>query len=160
MDQPAASTRPSVVAPPSDALEHELGVLVRRSRAWSARIAKEVHPDLEPGAYSILVRLSETGGERLTDMAAAFRVGKPTVSRQVTVLERLHLLSRTPDPTDARSHLLRLTPEGATRLGAARAARHDRFRDLMSTWPAQDVATLAGLLARFNELTGAAEPIE
>lgn len=150
-DQPGGPTRAEPDDPPTARLEVELGVLMRRARAYQARIARQVHPDLEAGAYSILVRLAETGGERLTDMAAAFGVGKPTVSRQVAVLEDLGLVRRTPDPRDARSQVLDLTPEGASRLEAARAARRTRFQELMSRWPEDDVATLARLLHRFNE---------
>lgn len=137
---------------PVERLEAEVGVLLRRARRFSAQIARDVHPDLEPGAYSILVRLSGTGGERLTDVAAAFGVGKPTVSRQVAVLEQLRLLDRSPDPLDARAQVLRLTPEGAQRLDRARTARRQRFRELLQQWPEDDVTALADLLHRFNDL--------
>lgn len=143
----AAGTPPH----PTERLEVELDVLMRRARAYQGRLARQVHPDLEAGAYSILVRLAETGGERLTDMAEAFGVGKPTVSRQVTVLDGLGLVRRTPDPQDARSQVLHLTADGSARLEAARSARRARFQDLMGTWPEEDVATLADLLHRFNE---------
>ena len=135
-----------------EALELELAVLLRRARAFSTQIAREVHPDLEPGAYGLLVRLAATGGERLTDLAAAFGVGKPTVSRQVAVLERLRLLERTPDPVDARAQVLRLTSGGAARLESARSARRARFRSLLARWTDSDVESLARLLHQFNEL--------
>lgn len=131
-------------------LERELAVLLRRARVLSAQLAKQVHPSLEPGAYSLLVRLATTGGERLTDLAAAFGVGKPTLSRQVTALERWQLIERTVDPDDARAQILRLTLAGASQVAAARAARRERFRGLLASWPDEDVATLARLLHRFN----------
>ncbi|MGJ7440940.1 MarR family winged helix-turn-helix transcriptional regulator [Aquipuribacter sp. MA13-6] len=137
---------------PVERVEAEVGVLLRRARRFSAQIARDVHPDVEPGAYGILVRLASTGGERLTDVAAAFGVGKPTVSRQVAVLERLRLLDRSPDPLDARAQVLRLTPEGAERLDRARTARRGRFRELLRQWPEDDVTALADLLHRFNDL--------
>ncbi len=133
-------------------LERELAVLLRRARAISAQLAMQVHPSLEPGAYALLVRLATTGGERLTDLAAAFGVGKPTLSRQVAVLERLRLIERSADPHDARAQILRLTPDGANQVAAARAARRERFRGLLARWPDEDVATLAQLLHRFNRL--------
>lgn len=135
-----------------EALEEEVGVLLRRSRAFSGQMAREVHPELEPGAYGILVRLATTGGERLTDLAAWFGVGKPTMSRQVRVLESLRLLERSPDPDDARAQVLRLTADGRSRLDEARVARRKRFRELLSRWPDDDVETLGRLLRRFNAL--------
>ena len=133
-------------------LERELGVLMRRARSFSGQLAREVHPDLEPGAYAILVRLADTGGARLTDLAGWFGVGKPTMSRQVAVLERLDLVGRVEDPDDARAQVLSLTDLGSRRLGAARTARRDRFRALLGAWPDADVRTLGDLLHRFNAL--------
>lgn len=139
----------------SDAVEHleqEIGVLMRRARSFSGQLARAVHPDLEPGAYQILVRLADTGGARLTDLAAWFGVGKPTMSRQVAVLERLDLVGRHDDPQDARAQVLSLTGLGEQRVGTARAARRNRFRALLEAWPDADVRTLADLLHRFNAL--------
>jgi DNA-binding MarR family transcriptional regulator len=141
-----------VAADPVEQLEQEIGVLLRRARSFSGQLAREVHPDLEPGAYAILVRLADTGGARLTDLAGWFGVGKPTMSRQVAVLERLALVGRDDDPADARAQVISLTDLGADRLGSARTGRRERFRALLGTWPQDDVRTLAGLLHRFNAL--------
>lgn len=159
-DDPEVHTPgPAVDAPadapaddPADQLERELGVLLRRARTFSAQLTRDVHPLLEPGAYGLLVRLAASGGERTTDLAAALGVGKPTVSRQVAVLERLGLVERTPDSADARAQTLRLTPDGAARVESARAARREVFRSLLARWPDDDVAALADLLHRFNAL--------
>ena len=43
------------------ALERELTVFLRRARANSGEMAREVHPDLESAAYGLLVRLEECG---------------------------------------------------------------------------------------------------
>jgi DNA-binding MarR family transcriptional regulator len=135
-------------------VEHQLGVLFRRARALSFDVAREVHPDMEPGAYGLLVRLGEVAPARPSDLAAYFGVGKATISRQMKVLEELGLIGRAPDPADRRAHLLVLTEEGGDRLDAARLARRHRFRAMLATWPEQDVRLLAGMLARFNALTG------
>ena len=37
------------------AVEHELTALLRRSRAVSWEIARQVHPNLEPNAYGLLL---------------------------------------------------------------------------------------------------------
>lgn len=127
-------------------------MLLRRARAMSIQLAREVHPDLEPGAYLLLARLASTGGARLTELAAFLGVGKPTVSRQLSVLQRLGLVERVPDPQDARAQTIRNTTEGARRLAAARDGRRTRFRELLGGWPTAEVAQLADLLRRFNEL--------
>ncbi|MCW2912887.1 MAG: transcriptional regulator, MarR family [Actinomycetia bacterium] len=134
------------------AVEHQLGVLLRRARALSAEMAREVHPELESAAYGLLIGMRDCARSRPSDLADYFGVGKATISRQVKVLEQLGLIERRPDPDDGRAHLLVLTDEGRLRLDAARTARQKRFHAMLDTWPAEDVRGLARTLARFNEL--------
>ncbi|RJK94958.1 MarR family transcriptional regulator [Vallicoccus soli] len=111
-----------------------------------------MHPDLEPSVYGLLVRISDTGGSRVTDLATYYGVGKPTVSRQVAMLERVGLVARTTDPEDARASVIALTPDGARRLAAVRAARHERLTTLLAPWSEEDLEAFARLLGRFNDL--------
>ncbi|MGI8335920.1 MarR family winged helix-turn-helix transcriptional regulator [Actinomadura scrupuli] len=134
------------------AVEHELGILLRRARALSAEMAREVHPELEFAAYGLLVGMHECVRSRPSDLADYLGVGKATISRQMKVLEHLGLIERRPDPDDGRAHLLVLTEEGRRRLDAARTARQKSFHAMLDTWPAEDVRVLAAMLARFNEL--------
>lgn len=62
------------------ALERELSLLFRRARAGQGELARAVHPQLEPAAYGLLVRLIEGGPQRATDLAAYMGVGKATIS--------------------------------------------------------------------------------
>ncbi|WP_406319492.1 MarR family transcriptional regulator [Streptosporangium sp. NBC_01639] len=135
------------------AVEHQLGVLLRRSRALSAELGRVVHPELEPGAYGLLVRIGEVAPARSSDLATYFCVGKATISRQLKVLEGLGLIGREPDPLDGRAHLLNLTDEGRVKLGRARTARQERYHAMLAAWPEEDVRSLAQMLARFNALT-------
>ncbi|GAA4557810.1 MarR family winged helix-turn-helix transcriptional regulator [Planotetraspora kaengkrachanensis] len=134
-------------------LEHQLGVLFRRSRALSAEMRRDVHPELDPGAYGLLVRIDEAAPARPSDLAAYYGIGKATISRQLKALETLGLIGRTPDPVDGRAHLLELTGEGRQRLDRARRARQERFRALLDTWPEDEVRLLGAMLSRFNTLT-------
>jgi DNA-binding MarR family transcriptional regulator len=135
---------------PYRAVEHEIAMLFRRARARSADLAREVHPELEADAYGLLVRLEQAGPVRLTDLADFFGVGKGTMSRQLRQIERLGLVSRTPDPTDGRASRLGLTDEGRRRYGQARVARLERLRRLLDAWDPADVVRLAELLHRLN----------
>jgi DNA-binding MarR family transcriptional regulator len=136
-------------------VEHELAVLLRRARAFSGQFAREFHPDLDAGAYALMVWLDDVGSARLTDMATFFGVGKPTVSRQVQLLERLDLVTRTTDDNDRRAQTLSLTPDGAARLHLVRDARRGRFKSMLAPWPEPDVAALGDLLGRLNQAMGA-----
>ncbi|MGW0772643.1 MarR family winged helix-turn-helix transcriptional regulator [Streptomyces sp. NPDC002835] len=132
------------------ALERELAVFLRRARASSGEMAREVHPELEPAAYGLFVRLEETGQQRATELAGYFGVGKATMSRQLRALEDLGLVTREPDPADGRASLVRLTDEGVARFRHVRDARRDRYRSRLADWDRGEVAELARLLHQFN----------
>ena len=143
---------PIGLGPESLALERELAVFLRRARASSGEMAREVHPDLEPAAYGLLVRLEEVGSQRATDLAHYFGVGKATVSRQLRALDGLGLIARTPDPADGRASLVQLTPEGSERFTRVRDARRERYARKLAAWDRAEVAELARLLHRLNGL--------
>ncbi|GGM36805.1 hypothetical protein GCM10011608_21820 [Micromonospora sonchi] len=135
-------------------VEHELTALLRRGRAISWEIASEVHPNLEPNAYGLLLWLRRSGSIRLTDLAARLGVGKGTLSRQIQSLEGLGLVRRDPDPSDRRAAQLSLTEEGQRRFDAARASRLRQIRRALESWPRQDVEEFARLMRRFNDAWG------
>jgi DNA-binding MarR family transcriptional regulator len=117
----------------------------------SGALARSVHPDVDAAAYGLLARIDEVGAIRVTDLAEYFSVGKPTVSRQVALLEQLGLVTRVMNDDDARSRHLSLTPEGRARLERARQARRQRVTEQLVGWPADDVTQFAALLHRFNQ---------
>lgn len=139
---------------PGDAIEHleqQLSMLWRRSRSISHRVARDVHPDMEPAAYGLLVVLQKEGAMRLTDLAANIGIGKPSVSRQITLLEQLGLVRKQADPFDGRAQTLTLTEDGSMQLAKTQLARKHAFRNRLNDWSPADIETLAGLLTRLNE---------
>jgi DNA-binding MarR family transcriptional regulator len=134
------------------ALEREIGLLLRRSRAMSARLAGELHPDLDGAAYGLLALLQDAGPLRASDLVARLGLDKSTVSRQVSSLVALGLVDRAADPGDGRAQVLTPSAEGSARLARIRDARRARWEADLTGWPAQDVATLAELLGRLNRL--------
>ncbi|MEU2154020.1 MarR family transcriptional regulator [Streptomyces sp. NPDC019396] len=132
------------------ALERELAVFLRRARANSGEMAREVHPELEPAAYGLLVRLEEAGRQRATDLAVYFGVGKATMSRQLRALEQLGIVAREPDPADGRASLVRLTDEGLARFRSVRNARRQTYVRKLAGWDRGEVAELARLLHQLN----------
>ena len=131
-------------------MEEQLSFLWRRARSNGNKVAKQVHPDMEPGAYGLLAALQRRGSLRLTDLAAEIGVGKPSVSRQVKMLEDLGVLTKVADPTDGRAQSITLTEVGARQLATAQISRQQIFRDLLSDWPDSELQTLADLLTKLN----------
>jgi len=153
---------PEQVVPgdPYKVVEHELARLLRRVRSLTRVMAQEVHPDLDPTAYGLLVRLDEVGQARLTDLAAYFGVGKPTLSRQVALLGRLGLIRGRADPEDRRATRLELTEEAARRIQGVRRSRRGQLQAELERWPAADVARLGELLGRLNSAGSTAHSTE
>ncbi len=137
---------------PFSRLEREIGLLMRRSRAISARLARELHPDLDGSAYGLLSLLDVAGPLRASDLVSRLGLDKSTVSRQVAHLVDLGLVARTADPADGRAQVLTPSAEGATRLNRIRTVRRERWQSDLSDWPTEDVAALAGLLGRLNRM--------
>jgi DNA-binding MarR family transcriptional regulator len=148
VSQPARDQVPT--GDPYQLVEHELALLLRRVRALTRVMAEEVHPDLDPTAYGLLIRLEEVGHARLTDLAAYFGVGKPTLSRQVAFLARLGLVRGEEDPEDGRATRLELTEDAVRRIQAVRRTRRGHLRAELEQWPVTDVAVLGELLGRLN----------
>ena len=138
-------------------LEREIGLLLRRSRALSTRLAAALHPDLDGAAYGLLALLQDAGPLRASDLVTRLGLDKSTVSRQVANLVDLGLVDRTADPEDGRALVLTPSTEGASRLARIREARRARWEADLADWPTSDVARLAELLNRLNRLGEARE---
>jgi len=88
--------------------------------------------------FETLVRLkrSEPASVRMNDMAAQVSFPPSSFSRLVDRMEDDGLVERTPDPTNRRATLLRLTTKGKTRISEAIAVHEPvakaRFADLLS----------------------------
>jgi len=141
-------------------LEREIGLLLRRARAISSRLAAELHPDLDGAAYGLLALLEDTGPLRAGDLVTRLGLDKSTVSRQVASLVDLGLVDRAADPVDGRAQVLTPSAEGSRRLARIREVRRARWEADLGDWPAADVATLGELLARLNRVGEAREATE
>jgi len=131
------------------ALEHEMGVLVRRLRRLIAERARLVHPDLAPVGYSMLMALQDEP-RRASDLVDLFSIDKGAVSRQVQALLELGLIKRSPDPDDRRAAILTITDEGARRLEAAAERRRAEVLGRLASWQPADLQVFVESLARYN----------
>src|SRR3954453_5781157 len=87
------------------------------------RISRRTPRELSRSAASVLGTLRDLGPSRITELANAEGLMQPTMTTLVTRLERDGLVTRSPDPDDARAVLAGITDEGRERLKRMRAAR-------------------------------------
>jgi DNA-binding MarR family transcriptional regulator len=111
--------------------------------------AEELSPGLRRGAAQPLLRLHRVGVERVSEVAAGLGLDATTVTRHLDDLESRGLITRSPDPSDRRATLVRITPHAVARLDAADADRRSRLRELLADWPADERYEFARLLSRF-----------
>ena len=127
-------------------LEAEFSALFVRARKAIAEAANAVSPGLQPGAYKVFTTIARRSGCTLSALADELGLDKGQLSRAVTELEGLGLVSRTPDPDDRRAQLLALTEHGSAQLSAAQTGRRRAMDASLSTWPVQDIRHLSRLL--------------
>jgi DNA-binding MarR family transcriptional regulator len=133
-------------------VETQLGALLRRTRAFIAETATDVHPELSATGYAMLARLVDSGPCRATELVHAFDTDKAAISRQTAHLVALGLVTRDADPADRRAQLLSITAEGTRRVRAARQRNQRRLRRGLADWQLGEVQELGRLLEKFNGL--------
>lgn len=146
--QPSPASPEKVAA--MELLEVQLNLLWRRARAINHQLTRSVHPDLEPAAYGLLSVLLNQGGMRLTELAKCIGVGKPSVSRQITLLVSLGLVGKETDPKDGRAQLIELTPAGLEKMRLIHAGRQEALHVQLKNWDEADLSSLATLIAKLN----------
>jgi DNA-binding MarR family transcriptional regulator len=105
-------------------------------------------PPARLSALSVLV----FGGDRtITELADAEMVTMPTISRVVDGLESAGLAERRPNPSDARSWVVRATPKGRRLMERGRQARVDRLVDLLERIPPGERATVERALVLLRD---------
>jgi DNA-binding MarR family transcriptional regulator len=138
----------------TSALEHELGVVIRRIGRTLETRARMVHPELPATSYSLLRALHEAGPQRSSALADTFAIDKGAVSRQVALLERLGLVTRAADPVDGRAQLLTITVEAEERLAEVDRSRRGWYEEQLAGWDTGDIEGLARQLADYNAALG------
>lgn len=131
-------------------IEAEVLALLRRVRRTSAENARLVHPELSAAAYAVLLFVVEHEPTRATDVVEQLDMDKGAVSRQVSQLEQLGLVSRASDPDDGRAYRLVLSDLGRDRIAVLRRHRRADLEGRLSTWSEHDLAVFADRLARYN----------
>ena len=87
------------------------------------KVSRGTRREMSRSAASVLGTLRDTGPRRITDLAATEAVAQPSMTTLVARLKRDGLVSRAPDPDDARAVRVAITAEGLERLTRMRAER-------------------------------------
>ena len=132
-------------------LEREMAALWQLSRARSRELAQVIHPRLDPTAYPLIAALGRSEAMRPSELMRALHLDASTVSRQISAVERLGLVTRVPDPSDARARLVALTPEARERVADVRREQLARRKASLADWSPEDIVQLTHLVHRLRE---------
>lgn len=108
-----------------------------------------LRPGLEIGVYPVLFTLREAPA-RISVIADRVQSDISTVSRQVSHLQGMGLVSKVTDPDDGRAQRVQLTDEGVELLATVLDGRVRWFQHMLADWSDEDVDQLSDLLSRFR----------
>jgi DNA-binding MarR family transcriptional regulator len=109
---------------------------------------------------SVLKTLAKDGEQRGGEIAVKLGVDASVVSRQVTALEADGLVSRRPDPADARVSLVALSDAGRARLDGLYVGFAHQLRTALADWDDDDMVAAADALRHVAAaVTKAAESV-
>lgn len=109
------------------------------------RLARAGYANVHP-AHAIVFQHIPAEGARITDLAERAQLTKQYLGRLVTELEALGYLERTPDPTDGRARLVRLSERGQQITRAAEQAIAEIEEDLAQRIGAAEFTEMRRLL--------------
>jgi len=113
--------------------------------------AARVHPQLQPFGYHVLGAVVRHGPLHATRLAEMFSTDKSAISRTVSQLETMGLVSRETDPNDKRAAFVVATDEGRRRVDAVVASDREVLYERLRGWPREDIDRLGDLLSRLTE---------
>ncbi len=106
------------------------------------RLRQEAGAELSPSQTAALATIEKHGPLTPSELANRERVQRPTVTRVLGRLEEAGLITRAADPTDRRSSLVSISPDGRALLAAARSRKDAYLSQRLDALDADDRATL------------------
>ncbi len=151
------SAEPAGAVPRIPAHRHDVTrSLVRVTATWTSadyqsRFARAAGVPDEPHAMTAMFRLTQGGPVRPTALAGILGISAAATSRLLEALAAAGLVTRTPDPDDARATRIALTEQGV----AAATVLHeegDRLSQrLLAGWTDEERTTFTRLMHRYAD---------
>lgn len=145
-----AAAEAAVLRQAGSPLEDSIGYLIRDTQRLIARRLQEKldRHGLGLGQWYMLRVLWNGDGLTQRDLSARIGTGEPNAVLALNGLQDMGLIKRTPDPTDGRRNLIRLTPAGK-RLGVKLAPIVEEMNELIGAeLNAKERAALKALVLR------------
>ena len=102
----------------------------------------------------LIAVIAEGRGTTQQDIGRRTRMDKVTVSRAAVALFERGLITRAPNPSDGRSHLLTLTPAGHTLYAQIAPKALELEAAIFGQFSAEELAALKDMLRRVADYAG------
>lgn len=149
---------PAQATDPDGDLAHAAARLRLAITRTARRLRQEASTDLTPTTTAALATVERSGPITPSELAEIERVKRPTATRSLRCLLDAGLVDRTPDPSDGRSALVTITPEGSDRLRRLRSRKNAFLAKRMRKLPAEDVAALGRAAVILEQLLESDRP--
>ena len=124
--------------------------LMNRPRR-DAALLQEAGVSLDRALFPLLIAIERKGPVGVVELGELVGRDYTTVSRQITKLASLGLISRRPSKSDSRVREAVVTAKGKEMTGALDAARERMAAVLFAKWSRRDLRDLARLMRRFAD---------
>ncbi len=124
-------------------------VFMRRSSHDFLRFARR--SGLSMAQMNVLLRIYYHGPTEIRGLLHFLEVSKAAAGQLVERMEQQELVERTPDPRDRRMRQVRLTERGRELVEASIQARQAWLSALIQSFPPQEQAEIAKMLARLAD---------
>ncbi|MET7575146.1 MarR family transcriptional regulator [Streptomyces sp. NPDC005492] len=127
--------------------------LMRQFSAFGAvrrELGRILPSDCPGGSVAVLTLLGRHGDMRMSRLAELLSVDMSVTSRHVAHAADRGWITRSPDPADKRSRILRLTPSGWAQVDELSRRTAELLADRLSDWSEEEVGQLIRLMARLR----------
>ncbi|GGD32210.1 hypothetical protein GCM10010915_10730 [Microbacterium faecale] len=127
-------------------VEIGLSEVFTQHRRTMKRNAERLQPGMLPMTYKVFAVIARRAPITASELAEWLEMDKGQISRTVTYLESIDLVTRRPDEADRRSFVIEPTESGVERLEAARTPHEETLRARLGHWDPADARRLGELL--------------
>ncbi|MHC3471175.1 MarR family winged helix-turn-helix transcriptional regulator [Streptomyces sp. 7R007] len=127
--------------------------LIRQFSAFGAvkrELGRIMPSDCPSGSAAVLTLLGRYGDMRMSKLAELLAVDMSVTSRHVAHVAARGWIERSPDPTDKRSRIVHLTPEGLRLLDELSERTTQLLADRLADWTDEEVGQLTRLMTRLR----------
>lgn len=121
-------------------------------RRLMKRNAERLHPGMLPVTFKVFAVIARRHPITASQLAEWFEMDKGQISRTITYLESIDLVTRRPDEADRRSFVIEPTEDGLRRLEEARVPHQETLRARLADWDPDDVRRLGEMLESLADL--------